>query len=86
MRNSSSGGSGSGRTERHRATSASLLGFGQGTHACIGLHVARLEADIALRELVARIPGYGIRKDSLERYQTEFVQGFSKLQVVCRGG
>ncbi len=62
-----------------------ILGFGQGTHACIGLHVARLEADIALRELLARIPGYGIREDSLERYQTEFVQGFSKMQVVCRG-
>lgn len=33
------------------------LGFGYGTHFCLGAALARLESQIAVRELVARFPG-----------------------------
>ena len=31
--------------------------FAQGPHVCIGMHLARLEAQVALRRLLARLPG-----------------------------
>lgn len=34
------------------------VGFGVGTHFCIGAHVARLEAELVLQELVAKAPDY----------------------------
>jgi cytochrome P450 len=43
-----------GRTgERH-------LAFGEGLHFCLGAPLARLEAKIALEEVLARIPGYRV--------------------------
>jgi cytochrome P450 len=57
------------------------LGFGHGTHACLGIHAARLEAVVALQELLARHPRYAVLRDELERYQTEFVKGYSRLPI-----
>jgi cytochrome P450 len=57
------------------------LSFGHGTHACIGLHVARLEGRIALRKLLEKFPRYEIETDRLERYATEFVQGYSRMPI-----
>jgi cytochrome P450 len=57
------------------------LSFGHGIHACIGLHVARLEGRIALRKLLERFPRYEIETDRLERYATEFVQGYSSMPI-----
>jgi cytochrome P450 len=56
-----------------------MLAFGQGAHMCIGHHVAKMEADIALRELLARAPEYEIREADAVRNRTEFVQGFMEL-------
>jgi cytochrome P450 len=33
------------------------LAFAQGPHVCVGVHLARLEARVALRALVSRLPG-----------------------------
>ena len=58
-----------------------MLAFGQGVHMCIGHHVAKLEARIALEEVLSRVPEYEIREDLCERARTEFVQGWLKLPV-----
>lgn len=36
------------------------LGFGLGTHYCLGAKLARLETRVALQELLDRIPGYAL--------------------------
>jgi len=58
-----------------------LLSFGHGTHACIGLHVAKLEGRICLEETLRRIPEYEVDWDGAERLVTDFVQGFAKLPI-----
>ena len=58
------------------------LSFSHGTHACIGLHVARKEGELAINELLRRHPRYEIDGTGLERYETEFVQGYSKVPIV----
>ncbi len=57
------------------------VSFSHGTHACIGLHVARKEGELAINELLRRHPGYSIDESQLERYETEFVQGYSKVPI-----
>ena len=57
------------------------LGFSHGAHACIGLHVARKEGEVAINELLKHFPAYEVDRSGLERYATEFVQGYSKVPV-----
>jgi cytochrome P450 len=57
------------------------LGFGHGTHACLGIHVAKAEGRIGLTELLAREPDYEIDIAGAVRHRTEFVQGFASLPV-----
>jgi hypothetical protein len=57
------------------------LGFAHGTHACLGLHAARAEARIGIEEILARHPDYEVLEEGIERYETEFVQGYSKLPI-----
>jgi len=56
-----------------------MLAFGQGAHMCIGHHVAKMEADVAMRELLSRAPNYEIREADAQRNRTEFVQGWMEL-------
>jgi cytochrome P450 len=62
-----------------------FLGFSHGTHACLGIHAARVEARIAVEEFFARFPDYEVIEDGIVRYETEFVQGYSKLPIRLRG-
>jgi cytochrome P450 len=64
-----------------RRRPARTLGFGHGTHACLGIHVAKAEGRIALEELLARSPEYGLDLDAAQRHRTEFVQGYASLPV-----
>lgn len=58
-----------------------ILSFGHGTHACIGLHVAKMEGKICLEETLKRMPEYAVETDRVERLVTDFVQGFAKLPI-----
>ena len=57
------------------------VGFGHGTHACLGMHVAKAEGRVALQELLSRSPEYELDLASAERHRTEFVQGYASLPV-----
>lgn len=59
------------------------LAFGQGAHACSGMNVARLEARIALRALLARYPGLQAR-GAPERDMRVRFRGLKKLPVTLR--
>ena len=61
------------------------IAFGHGPHVCLGMHTARLEARIALEELLAVAPEYELDLARAERLRTEFVQGFTSLPLVARG-
>ncbi|MCA9504941.1 MAG: cytochrome P450 [Spirochaetaceae bacterium] len=67
-----------GRYDMHRNPPRSL-GFSHGTHACIGLHVARKEGEVAIQEILARFPDYEVDATRLETYATEFVKGYSAM-------
>ncbi len=57
------------------------LGFSHGHHACIGLHVARKEGQVAINEILKRFPDYQVDDTKLETYATEFVKGYSAMPV-----
>ena len=56
-----------------------MLAFGHGVHACLGKHVALLEARIALEEVMRRLPEYEIDEAKAVRNRTEFVRGWLSL-------
>ena len=61
-----------------------ILSFGAGIHACLGLHVARMEGKVCLEELLARFPDYEVDAAGAVRLRTEFVQGFAALPIRLR--
>ncbi|WP_067895614.1 cytochrome P450 [Nocardia vaccinii] len=64
-----------------RADKGNLASFGAGVHFCLGAHLARLEATIALREFGARVRGYGLAETGIERVHSTNVRGFAHLPI-----
>jgi len=58
------------------------LGFGYGIHFCLGAALARLEAQIALEEVLARFPDWEVDLDAAELSPTSTVRGWQTLPVV----
>lgn len=56
-----------------------LISFGGGRHFCMGAALARMEARVALRELVTRVKEYEIDEDGLERVHSINVRGLAVL-------
>jgi cytochrome P450 len=56
-----------------------LVSFGVGRHFCLGASLARLEARIALGELVDRVADYEIDADGIKRVHSVNVRGFASL-------
>jgi len=58
------------------------LAFGQGIHFCLGAPLARLEAKIALRAVLDRLPGLALAPGAhLERMDSTIVYGLKSLPV-----
>jgi cytochrome P450 len=60
---------------------AQLLSFGGGRHFCLGANLARLEAQIALRELVRRVGVVDVDHDACQRVHSLNVRGFASVPV-----
>jgi pimeloyl-[acyl-carrier protein] synthase len=58
------------------------LSFGQGIHTCIGMHLAKLVAEIAVGTVVRRLPGLSLATESVEWEETFVVIGLKSLPVV----
>ncbi|HEX9832444.1 MAG TPA: cytochrome P450, partial [Mycobacterium sp.] len=63
------------RTEPH-------LAFGQGLHFCLGSSLARMQARVALEELLTRWPEWQIDYDNAAMAHTSSVRGWGRLPVV----
>ena len=59
------------------------LGFGQGIHFCLGAPLARLEAQLAVNLLLARLPNLrlAVPAGSLRWRNTPVVRGLSALPL-----
>ena len=63
-----------------REIGSKLLSFGSGAHLCLGAHLARMEARVALTELFERIRGYEL-DDGAVRVHSSSVRGFAHLPI-----
>ncbi|GAB92688.1 cytochrome P450 [Gordonia rhizosphera] len=59
----------------------SLMSFGMGTHFCLGAHLARLESNIGLTEVIRSVRDIDIDIDRAERVHSVNVRGFAKLPM-----
>jgi cytochrome P450 len=59
------------------------LGFGWGPHFCIGSHLARLEGEILIEELVRRDIDLAVT-DAPDRLRSNFFRGIKRLPVAVR--
>ncbi|TVT55421.1 cytochrome P450 [Amycolatopsis rhizosphaerae] len=58
-----------------------VASFGGGIHFCLGAHLARMEARIALTELLSRISAYEIEPAGVRRVHSTNVRGFAALPM-----
>lgn len=71
------------RFDIHRANKKSHLAFGHGIHFCLGAHLARLEARVALEEVLKRFPEWQVDWDNAVQAHTSTVRGWENLPVVA---
>ena len=67
------------RFDLDRTHDGQLASFGFGRHFCLGASLARLEARVALEELVARVADYDIDEAGAQRVHSANVRGFATL-------
>ncbi len=56
-----------------------LVSFGSGRHFCMGAALARMEARVALTEVLARVKGYEVDPAGMARVHSINVRGFAAL-------
>ncbi|MFA7509526.1 MAG: cytochrome P450 [Mycolicibacterium vanbaalenii] len=64
-----------------REIGSKLTSFGSGAHFCLGAHLARMEARVALAELFKRIRGYEVDEANAVRVHSSNVRGFAHLPI-----
>jgi hypothetical protein len=67
-----------------RDIGSKLLSFGSGAHFCLGAHLARMEAQVALTELFKRIRGYDVDEANSVRVHSSSVRGFAHLPITVK--
>ena len=67
-----------------REIGSKLLSFGSGAHFCLGAHLARMEARVALTELFKRIRGYEVDEANSVRVHSSSVRGFAHLPMTVQ--
>lgn len=61
---------------------ADHVAFGFGVHFCMGAALARLEARVAMEELLARLPDFAVEPVGLVRVHSGNVRGYSVVPIV----
>jgi cytochrome P450 len=64
-----------------RDIGSKLMSFGSGAHFCLGAHLARMEARVALTEFFRRIRGYEVDEANAVRVHSSNVRGFAHLPI-----
>nr|WP_090339262.1 cytochrome P450 [Mycolicibacterium malmesburyense]CRL67463.1 cytochrome P450 [Mycolicibacterium malmesburyense] len=64
-----------------REIGSKLMSFGSGAHFCLGAHLARMEARVALTELFKRIRGFEVDEADAVRVHSSNVRGFAHLPI-----
>lgn len=67
-----------------REIGSKLMSFGSGAHFCLGAHLARMEARVALTELFSRIRGFEVDEANAVRVHSSNVRGFASLPVTLQ--
>lgn len=67
-----------------RDIGSKLVSFGSGAHFCLGAHLARMEARVALTELFKRIRGYEVDEANSVRVHSSSVRGFAHLPIIVQ--
>jgi cytochrome P450 len=67
-----------------RDIGSKLLSFGSGAHFCLGAHLARMEARVALTEMFERISGYEVDDAGAVRVHSSSVRGFAHLPITVK--
>ncbi|WP_157218862.1 cytochrome P450 [Flavisphingomonas formosensis] len=57
------------------------MGFGNGIHRCLGVHVAGMEGMVAIEEAMAALPPYTVDLAASRTHKTEYVKGWANLMV-----
>lgn len=60
----------------------SHLSFGQGLHFCLGAALARMEARVALEEVLKRWTDWDVDYDNATKAHTTSVRGWDRLPVI----
>ena len=61
--------------------------FGLGVHRCLGSHIARLEFDVVVTEVLRRMPDYVVDEDGSKRYTTVgVVNGWERMPFTFAPG
>lgn len=67
-----------------REIGSKLMSFGSGAHFCLGAHLARMEARVALAALFERIRGYEVDEANAVRVHSSNVRGFAHLPITVQ--
>jgi cytochrome P450 len=67
-----------------REIGSKLVSFGSGAHFCLGAHLARMEARVALTELFKRIRSYEVDEANAVRVHSSSVRGFAQLPITVK--